>query len=140
MASQQELDGTYMACAMAHASLSKGVRAKVGAAIVTKTGIIIPGVNGLPKVLGNVLEDEIGGKLVTKSNVIHAEQACINKAAKEGVSLDGSTLYVSLSPCKLCAANMIAVGISRVVYKDEYRITDGLDDLRLAGIEVCKVL
>jgi dCMP deaminase len=136
MASQKELDGAYMACAMAHANLSKAIRAKVGAAIVTDTGVIIPGVNGLPKALGNVLEDEIDGKLVTKPNVIHAEQACINKAAKEGVSLDGATLYVSLSPCRQCSANMIAVGIRRVVYKDEYRILDGLDDLRLAGVVV----
>lgn len=132
-----------MACAIAHAGLSKAIRAKVGAAIVTDSGVIIPGVNGLPKALGNVLEDEIDGKLVTKNNVIHAEQACINKAAREGVSLEGATLYVTMSCCSHCAANMIAVGIRRVVYLDEYRITTGLDDLRTAGVLVetyCKDL
>lgn len=136
MATQAQLDGTYMACAMAHASLSRGVRAKVGAAIVTNTGIIIPGVNGLPKALGNVLEDDIDGVLVTKPNVIHAEQACINKAAKEGVSLNGATLYVSLAPCGHCAANMLAVGIRRVVYGDAYRDMQGVEDLIDGGVVV----
>jgi dCMP deaminase len=125
-----------MACALAHASLSRGIRAKVGAAIVTSNGIIIPGVNGLPKSLGNVLEDNIDGVLVTKPNVIHAEQACINKAAKEGVSLDGATLYSTLSPCQHCASNMLAVGILRVVYGDAYRDTQGLDDLINGGVVV----
>lgn len=136
MASQKDLDGTYMACAMAHANLSYGKRLKVGAAIVTANGTIVPGVNGLPKSLGNELETLVDGVLVTKPNVIHAEQACLNKAAKEGVSVFGATLYVTHSPCQHCAANMIAVGIKRVVYSEAYRLTDGIDDLVSAGVVV----
>lgn len=140
MASQTELDSTYMGVAMLHAKLSKAKRTKVGACLVTRTGIIIPGVNGLPKPLGNVLEYEENGILVTKSEVIHAEQACLNKSAREGVLCEGATLYVTMSCCLNCASNMLATGISEVVYKDEYRDTGGIDILRAAGVGVRKYI
>ena len=138
MANQKELDSTYMGVAMLHAKLSKARRSKVGACLVTRAGIIIPGVNGLPKALGNILEYEKDGVLVTKTEVVHAEQACLNKSAKEGVICEGSTLYVTLSCCPNCASNMIASGVKSVVYKDEYRDTSGLSILLSSGIEVRK--
>lgn len=138
MASQIELDSTYMGVAMLHAKLSKARRTKVGACLVTNTGIIIPGVNGLPKPLGNVLEYESNGILVTKQEVIHAEQACLNKSAKKGVACEGATLYVTLSCCPNCSSNMIAAGIKEVVFKDNYRDVSGLNILETAGIFVRK--
>ncbi|MBR3527528.1 MAG: CMP deaminase, partial [Bacteroidales bacterium] len=83
----------------------------------------------------NVCEDENG---VTKPYVLHAEANAITKVAKSSNSSDGSTLYVTASPCIECAKLIIQAGIKRVVYHDEYRITDGLDLLRRAGIEVVK--
>ena len=136
MASQKELDSVYMATALQFAKLSKAKRAKVGSVLVTPIGILVPGVNGLPKALGNELEYEVDGKLVTKPSVIHSEQACLNKAAKMGVSIDNSTLYVTLSPCQHCAANMIASGITRVVFLELYRDNTGLQLLQQAGILV----
>lgn len=146
MASQRELDECYMGCALAHARMSKAVRAKVGAALVTPQGVILPGVNGLPTQLGNKCEivmDDANARmnpkaygLKTKDEVIHAELNCIMKAAKEGVSISGSTLYVTLSPCVQCASMMLAAGVKRVVYKDVYRDTSGIDLLRNAGLEV----
>ena len=138
MASQKDLDSTYMGVAMLHAKLSKSKRTKVGACLVTRTGIIIPGVNGLPRLLGNVLEYEKNGILITKGEVIHAEQACLNKSAREGVVCEGATLYVTLSCCLNCASNMLATGISEIVYKDEYRDIGGIDILRKAGANVRK--
>lgn len=97
MATQSELDKVYMTCAEAHGGISKVVRAKVGAAIVTPQGVVLPGVNGLPRPLGNVCETKeytpTGVELKTKPEVIHAELACILKAAREGVSVEGSVLY-----------------------------------------------
>src|SRR5690606_32530721 len=107
MASQYELDHTYMKMAIAMAGLSNGVRSKVGAVAVTKNGVVLTGVNGLPNQLGNVLEvveytSELFGsepRLVTKPEVIHAEENVILKAAREGVSLIDSTFYITMSTC-----------------------------------------
>ena len=63
----------------------------------------------------------------------------ITKVAQSGNSSKGATLYVTASPCMECAKLIIQAGIRRVVYRDEYRITDGIDLLRTAGIEVEKV-
>ena len=127
-----EADGVYMGVAMAHASLSKATRLKVGACIVTTSRVIIPGVNGQPKPLGNVCEHEGA----TKGSVIHAELNCILKAQREGISIVGSTLYVTHSPCEHCASLIIETGIWRVVYAEEYRSLVGVENLKLAGVRV----
>ena len=123
-----ELDAVYMGTAMLHAKLSKAKRSMVGACMVTRTGIIIPGVNGLPNVLGNELELVMpDGSLVTKPTVIHAEQACMNKCAREGVSSEGAIMYITLASCLHCASNIIAGGIKEVIYMDEYRDMSGIE-------------
>ena len=145
MASKESLDLVYMQTALLHAGLSYAQRTKVGACLVTRTGIIVPGVNGLPKELGNVLEDRVDTgdygyyELVTKPEVVHAEQACLNKSAREGVSVEGSTLYTTLSPCAQCASNMIWLKVQRVVYLQQYRCNKGIDLLQQAGIVVNKL-
>ncbi|MBO7372092.1 MAG: dCMP deaminase family protein, partial [Bacteroidales bacterium] len=106
-----------------------------GAILVKDKMIISDGYNGTPSGFENVCEDENG---VTKPYVLHAEANAISKVAKSSNSSDGSTLYVTASPCIECAKLIIQAGIKRVVYHDEYRITDGLDLLRRAGIEVVK--
>lgn len=136
MPTQQEDDKLYMQTAMLHADISKGVRLKVGAVIVTPSRILIAGINGLPSPLGNVLEYWDGEALKTKSEVIHAEQACLNKAARQGVSVLGAKMYITHLPCKHCCANMIAAGISEVIWKEPYRETDGLGILASAGVDV----
>ena len=81
-------------------------------------------------------EDENG---VTKPYVLHAEANAITKVAKSGNSSEGATLYVTASPCVECAKLIIQAGIRRVVYTDAYRLTDGVDLLRRAGIEIEQV-
>ena len=127
-------DYCYMQCAVNFSQLSKAVRKKVGAVIVTEHGVIIPGVNGTPSGCDNCCEIEDMGELVTKPEVIHAELNCILKAAKEGVSIVGGTLYVSLSPCLPCSAMIKQSGIKRVVYLEEYRCKKGVDFLNNNGI------
>ena len=111
-------------------------RRQVGALLVKDRMIISDGYNGTPSGFENICEDENG---VTKPYVLHAEANAISKVAKSGNSSEGSTLYVTASPCIECAKLIIQAGITRVVYKDEYRLTDGVDLLKRAGITVEKV-
>jgi dCMP deaminase len=139
MATQQELDATYMGVALLHAKLSKATRKKVGACIVTKSGVILSGYNGMSPGGDNILEiEDPDGKLTTKEGVIHAEENCILKAAKEGVSLIGSTLYVSMICCFSCSERIISVGISTVVYGEDYRCNKGITNLINRGMNIRK--
>ena len=138
MASQRELDTCYMAVAEAHAALSRGKRAKVGACLVTQNGVVLGGCNGLAPGGDNDLEYQDGGELVTKEEVIHAELSCILKAAREGVSVVGSTLYVTMSCCMRCSEMIAAAGVKRVVYKNAYRLTNGVENLKKLNLLIEK--
>ena len=129
---QIQFDKSYLQLATVWAKNSYCVRRQVGAILVKDKMIISDGYNGTPAGFENVCEDENG---VTKPYVLHAEANAITKVAKSGNSSDGSTLYVTASPCIECAKLIIQAGIKRVVYHDEYRITDGIDLLRRAGIK-----
>ncbi|MCQ2176146.1 MAG: dCMP deaminase family protein [Bacteroidales bacterium] len=132
----EKFDERYLEMAAIWAKNSYCKRRQVGALIVKDKMIISDGYNGTPSGFENVCEDENG---VTKPYVLHAEANAITKVAKSGNSALGGTLYVTASPCIECAKLIIQAGIKRVVYHDEYRLTDGVDLLRRAGIEVVKV-
>ena len=131
-----KFDNRYMEMAAVWAKNSYCKRLQVGALIVKDKMIISDGYNGTPSGFENICEDESGA---TKPYVLHAEANAITKVAKSGNSSDGATLYVTASPCLECSKLIIQSGIRRVVYRDEYRLTDGIDLLRRAGIEVEKV-
>lgn len=131
-----DLSKTYIEMATLMAKNSKAIRKKVGAALVTPHGTVLLSYNGTPRGLENVCEDENN---VTKPTVIHAETNCILKAAREGVSVVDSTLYVTLSPCLQCSAMIIQAGITKVVYNDDYRDLSGIEFLKEAAIEVIKL-
>jgi dCMP deaminase len=128
-----------LACSMA--SISHGKRLQVGAVLVTANDVVLRGVNGLPKPLGNELEYEVEDSvsLVTKPTVIHAELNCLLKAAREGVSVVGSTLFVTHSPCPHCASMLASAGVVKVYYKDVHRNGEGLEVLKQCGIEAVKL-
>jgi len=128
-----KFDSSYLRMAEIWAQNSYCKRRKVGALLVKDKMIISDGYNGTPSGFENVCEDENG---VTKPYVLHAEANAITKVAKSGNSSAGATLYVTASPCVECSKLIIQSGITRVVYRDEYRLTDGVDLLRRAGIEV----
>ena len=113
------------------------IRRQVGALIVKDKMIISDGYNGTPSGFENICEDDATG--LTKPYVLHAEANAITKVAKSGNSSKGATLYVTASPCMECAKLIIQSGIKRVVYRDSYRLTDGVDLLKAAGIEVEQV-
>lgn len=132
----EKFDNRYLEMASVWARNSYCKRRQVGALIVKDRMIISDGYNGTPSGFENVCEDEFG---VTKPYVLHAEANAITKVAKSGNSSQDATLYVTASPCLECSKLIIQAGIKRVVYKDEYRLTDGVDLLRRAGIIVERV-
>ena len=132
----EKFDHSYLEMAQIWAQNSYCKRRQVGALIVKDRMIISDGYNGTPSGFENICEDENG---VTKPYVLHAEANAITKVAKSGNSSLGATLYVTASPCLECSKLIIQSGIKRVVYRDLYRLHDGIDLLIRAGIEVEQV-
>ena len=155
---QFRFDTKYLRMARIWAENSYAERRKVGCLIVKDNMIISDGYNGTPSGFENKCEDiryideercrhckrgHCEGcdniETFTKPYVLHAEANAITKLAKSNNSSIGATLYVTLSPCIECAKLMIQSGITRVVYIEKYRITDGLELLERAGIEVVQI-
>jgi dCMP deaminase len=131
MDKQEALDRRYLRMARIWAENSYCTRRKVGALIVKDKMIISDGYNGTPSGFENVCELDDG---TTKPYVLHAEANAITKVAKSNNNSTGATLYVTASPCLECAKLIIQSGIKRVVYSEKYRLEDGLELLRRAGI------
>lgn len=155
MNKQSRLDKVFINIAKEVSSLSYCTRSKVGAVLVKDGNIISFGYNGTPAGIGNdcesrkylddsaaymdpewietmwPLKDEDGHRynLITKSIVIHAESNAILKAAKSGHAVEGSTLYLTLSPCLDCCKLVLQSGINRVVYLKPYRNLEGVEFL-----------
>ncbi|MBQ2179002.1 MAG: dCMP deaminase family protein [Prevotella sp.] len=129
---QHKFDLRYLQMARIWAQNSYCQRRQVGALVVKDGMIISDGYNGTPSGFENVCEDENN---VTKPYVLHAEANAITKLARSSNNSDGSTIYITASPCIECAKLIIQAGIKRVVYGEQYRLTDGIDLLKRAGIE-----
>lgn len=140
MASQEQLDNTYMNMAVELSKLSYAKRKKVGCLIVKDTQIISEGYNGTPKGFSNECEyyDHLD-QYKTREQVLHAESNAIAKLARSTNNSDGSTMYVTMAPCLECAKLIIQAGITRVVYKEAY-YPSRLSFLNLAGVEVSKLI
>jgi len=123
----------YMKVAVETSKLSYCQRSKVGAVVVTSSGSLFTGYNGtIAKHYPNVCELADG---TTAPWTTHAEEQCLYKMLKEGVSAEGSTLFVTMSCCANCSKMIASSGVSRVVYLEEYRDTLGLEILK-----TCKVI
>ena len=130
---QTMFDQRYLEMARVWAKNSYCVRRQVGALVVKDKMIISDGYNGTPSGFENVCEDENN---LTKPYVLHAEANAITKLARSSNNSDGATIYITASPCIECAKLIIQAGIKRVVYGEKYRLTDGIELLERAGIEV----
>ena len=131
-----QLDKRYLSMALIWAENSYCQRRKVGAILVKDKMIISDGYNGTPVGFPNVCEDENN---TTYPYVLHAEANAITKVAKSNNSSNGSTLYVTASPCLECSKLIIQAGIVRVVFYESYRLDDGITLLKKAGIEVVHI-
>ena len=125
MNKQQKLDKTFINIAKEVGTLSHCTRSKVGAVLVKDGNVISFGYNGTPAGMDNGCEENN----VTKDEVIHAEMNSILKAAKSGNSVEGSTLYLTLSPCKECSKLILQSGVKKVVYLNTYRNLEGIQFL-----------
>jgi dCMP deaminase len=123
------------------------IRREVGAVIVRDKRILTTGYNGAPSGLRHCgetgcLREQLGipsGQRHELCRGIHAEQNAIIQAANFGVPIQGSTIYVTLSPCILCTKMLINAGISRIVTKEAYNDELALEMLKEAGIEYIKL-
>jgi len=135
----------YMTIAQEVAKMSQARRLQVGAIVVKDDRVISIGYNGMPAGWDNNCEDEIcwpNGEvkfLTTKPEVLHAETNAIAKLAKSSDSGSGATLFVTHSPCLDCAKLVYQSGISRVIYRDSYRSSEGVDFLHKSGVEVVQL-
>jgi dCMP deaminase len=140
-------DQRFMDMAFTIAGWSSCFRAgrSIGCVIVKDKRIMTTGYNGAPAGIktcrekGECLRDKLGiasGTRMETCYAVHAEQNAIVQAAKLGVSIDGATLYCTHQPCSMCCKMIINSGIKRVVYSEKYRLEDGVELLRRAGIEV----
>lgn len=129
---QTKLDLRYLRMARIWAENSYCKRRQVGALVVKDKMIISDGYNGTPSGFENICEEND----ITKPYVLHAEANAITKLARSSNNSDGSTLYVTASPCIECAKLIIQAGIKRVVYAEKYRLNDGIQLMERAGIKV----
>lgn len=79
------------------------------------------------------------GLALEVSTAMHAEEAVIAAAAKEGISLAGADLYATTFPCPFCARLVAYSGIKRVFYKEGYSVLDGAELMRSQGVELVRV-
>ena len=122
-------DQNFINIAKELASASKCVSKQVGAVIVKDGRILSTGYNGTPAGYTNCSTHWDGEYTKdhhewSKTYEIHAEMNAIIWAAREGISIDGATIYVTLEPCSDCSKNLIASGIKRIVYDKSYEHTN----------------
>jgi dCMP deaminase len=112
--------------------LSYANRLKVGAIVVKDKRIILCGYNGTPEGFSNQCEDENNK---TVNEVLHAEENLILYAAKSGISLKGSELFITHSPCINCSKLIYGSGIYQINFLDHYRSNEGILFLEKIGIK-----
>lgn len=128
-------DDVCMRIAGLMATRSTCLRAQVGAVITREFRLISSGYNGAPSGLLHCGEETcLAGDLHGCENTVHAELNAIVFAARCGIATEGCTLYTTHLPCPACARAIINAGIARVVFSAEYRLSEGMDLLRQAGV------
>ena len=140
----------HMKSAFNYAECSTAEKLKVGCVLVKADRIISIGYNGMPagwtnecEILSFYTDD---GKqlpsqvLVTKPEVLHAEENAITKLARSTESGEGATAFITHAPCLSCAKMLYSAGVSEVVYSQSYRETEGVDFLEKCGIPVSQCL
>jgi dCMP deaminase len=111
---------------------------QVGAILVKEGRVISTGYAGSPRGMPHCLDEGclMDGDACVRT--IHAEANAIAFAAKSGTSTDGTTMYCTLAPCLSCAKLIINSGVKEVIFLNDYRITDGIELLIVAGVRVRK--
>ncbi len=138
-------DEYFMEITRLVATRSTCLRRHVGSIIVKDRYILATGYNGPPRGVQHC--EELGGCLREKLNVpsgerheicraSHAEQNAIIQAARKGIAIEGSDIYVTNQPCFICAKMIINAGIKRVIIDEGYPDKLAQDILIEAGLEI----
>ena len=117
------------------------LRRQIGALVVKSNVIVSTGYNGAPKGFPHCLDvgcrrDKLNiasGERHEECVGVHAEQ---NALLQAGRAAESATLYVNAYPCKICAKLIINAGIIKVVITGDYSDKEGLEYLKIAGIEI----
>lgn len=130
----------YMDVAERTAQMSHAVRLKVGAVLVINNGIVSTGFNGTPSGEDNCCEHTIDENLVTKPNVIHAEDNALRRAHERNIDVYNtlSYMFVTHAPCLFCASKIINTDIKHVIYRNDFRNMSGIDYLKECDVKVIK--
>jgi dCMP deaminase len=139
-----DIDEYFLKIASVAAERSTCRRHHMGAVAVKDKHILATGYNGAPAGLKDCLElgclrDELNipsGERHEICRGIHAEQNVIIQATLHGVSLEGSTIYCTHTPCVLCAKMLVNARIKRFVSFRQYNDSSFIDLFKEAGIEV----
>lgn len=140
MCNRISFDKVFMEVAMLFAQRTTCCRAQIGAVLVKDKRIISTGYTGSPPNTphcldeGCIIDPKTGGCVRT----LHAEINCLMYSAKAGISTNKTTLYTTMMPCLSCAKAIVAAGITEVVYKDDYRLTEGIEFLKSVNLKVRK--
>ena len=137
-------DSYFMEIAYVVAKRSTCLRRQIGALLVKDKHILATGYNGAPSGLAHCgevgcLREQLGvpsGERHELCRALHAEQNAIIQAAVQGISVAGSTLYCTTSPCSLCAKMLINAGVKRVVFDGVYPDERAMAFFKEAGVEV----
>jgi len=144
--SRPEFDDIYMELAVNLAKRSHCIKRHVGAVLTKDTRIISIGYNGPPSGTHNCDEEwpTVGCPRDSKGScslAIHAEQNAILYAVKNKTTVEGATLYVTLSPCLACSRMIYSMGITKVIYLNSYAeykgipSDEGIDFLQKFGVQ-----
>ena len=139
-----DCDSYFMEIAYVVAKRSTCLRRQIGALLVKDKHILATGYNGAPSGLAHCgevgcLREQLGvpsGERHELCRALHAEQNAIIQAAVQGISVAGSTLYCTTSPCSLCAKMLINAGVKRVVFDGIYPDERAMAFFKEAGVEV----
>ena len=137
-------DSNFINIAKEISKASKCVSKQVGAVIVKDGRILSTGYNGTPAGYKNCCDHWQNEYTKehhewSKKYEIHAEMNAIIWAARKGISIENATIYVTLEPCNECSKNIIASGITRIVYEKSYEHTNSPEVssfLQDSGVEI----
>ena len=140
-------DEYFMRVAFLVCERSTCLRRRVGAVLVKDRQILATGYNGAPKDIPHCestgcLREELGVPSGQRHEIcrgLHAEQNVILQAASSGVSTKGSTLYITSTPCSICAKMIINAGIEEVAIESEYPDEMAIAFLKEAGVVLRKI-
>lgn len=144
--SQTEFDRQLMGQAIQQAGLSSDWWRQVGAVIVKNGQVLLAGYNHhvphpqMPYVNGDPRGNFHKGEFIELSTAVHAEAGLIASAAKQGLSLVGSSMYVTTFPCPNCAKLIAYSGITTLYFQDGYALLDGESILASHGVKLIRVV